>query len=119
MSKSENRKRTILIPIRVLPEENDIITTNAKNAGYVDKAGNVSRQKYMLDISLKRKINPPQINREGAFAISEQLRKIGINLNQLTRNVHMGYIDDCSKELSDLYNIMQEVYRELIKSQTN
>lgn len=73
--------RTCIIPFRVTPEEKEKI---------IEKAFTSYREPsmYLRDCALNKQI----IVVPGAEQIAGELRRIGNNLNQLTREVHAGYV---------------------------
>ena len=73
--------RTCIIPFRVTPEEKNKI---------IEKAFTSYREPsmYLRDCALQKQI----IVVPGADAVAGELRRIGNNLNQLTREVHAGYV---------------------------
>lgn len=73
--------RTCIIPFRVTPEEKNKI---------IEKAFTSYREPsmYLRDCALNKQI----IVVPGADAVAVELRRIGNNLNQLTREVHAGYV---------------------------
>ena len=73
--------RTCIIPFRVTPEEKTKI---------IEKAFTSYREPsmYLRDCALNKQI----IVVPGADAVAVELRRIGNNLNQLTREVHAGYV---------------------------
>ena len=75
--------RTCIIPFRVTPEEKNKI---------IEKAFTSYREPsmYLRDCALNKQI----IVVPGADAVAVELRRIGNNLNQLTREVHAGYVSE-------------------------
>ena len=73
--------RTCIIPFRVTPEEKNKI---------IEKAFTSYREPsmYLRDCALNKQI----IVVPGADAVAVELRRIGNNLNQLTREAHAGYV---------------------------
>lgn len=114
MSDSTKRQRVIQLKLSLLPEENERLSRDAENSGMM-KNGRVSKQDYILAKIFDKPIKPPIINREGALKIAEQLRKIGVNVNQIARNVNMCYIDDCSRELEGINEQITKVLKTLVK----
>jgi len=57
------------------------------------------------------KMKAPKIDREGAFQIASELRKIGVNINQIAKhlntsqNVSEEQINVLQKELSELWQL--------------
>lgn len=114
MSQSTQRQRVIQIKLSLLPEESERLARDAENSGML-KNGKVSKQDYILAKVFDKPVKPPIINREGAMKIAEQLRRIGVNVNQIARNVNMCYIDDCSRELAEINVQITKVLKMLVK----
>lgn len=77
----KNNPRTCIIPFRVTPEEKNKI---------IEKAFSSYREPsmYLRDCALNKQI----VAVPGAETIAAELRRIGNNLNQLTREVHAGFV---------------------------
>lgn len=105
-SGSENRIKRNTIYCRVSPEEKSHIEDSAKRAGQ-------KPTDYMRSVLLSKRIKSPKIDHTAGLEIAKELRKIGVNLNQLTKLSHMGLIDDCSIELSKIRNQLQEIFIKL------
>ena len=74
------KTKTEILKFRVTPEEKEIITHKALSSYRL-----VSQ--YLRDCALEKQITV--IN--GADNVAEELRRIGNNLNQITRAVNSGY----------------------------
>ena len=79
----KNTPRTCIIPFRVTPEERELIYKNAFTS-YREPS------MYLRDCALKKQI----VVVPGAENIAAELRRIGNNLNQLTREVHAGFVSE-------------------------
>ena len=75
--------RTCIIPFRVTPEEKEKIYQKAFTS-YREPS------MYLRDCALQKQI----VVIPGAEQIAVELRRIGNNLNQLTREVHAGYVSE-------------------------
>ena len=77
----ESTNRICIIPFRVTPEEKEKI---------YEKAFTSYREPsmYLRDCALQKQI----VVIPGAEQLAGELRRIGNNLNQLTREVHAGYV---------------------------
>ena len=77
----KTQSRTAILSFRVTPEEKNKI---------IEKAFTSYREPsmYLRDCALNKQI----IVVPGAEQIAGELRRIGNNLNQLTREVHAGYV---------------------------
>lgn len=86
-SGSDNRKRTKSIHIRCTPHEHSLIHTRADRSGmYV---GSYLRTLALGEPGPRAARRPPVEKRELARLLGE-LGKIGSNLNQIARALHMG-----------------------------
>ena len=83
MKKPQNEERNnlsvVLPPVRCTVEEKQLIRTKAKQAG-------MSLSAYIRAVSLGENIIIQETNAD--FETVRQLRKIGNNLNQLTKHYH-------------------------------
>ena len=77
----KSQQKTEILSFRVTPEEKEKI---------VEKAFTSYREPsmYLRDCALNKQI----VVVPGADAVAVELRRIGNNLNQLTREVHAGYV---------------------------
>ena len=95
------RKRNISIPIRVTEKELEAIDANAK-------AAKKNRTEYMISSAINKEITVIEDLRE----LIVQLKRIGNNLNQLTRkaNAHEVNVIDLEETCTELGNIYQAVF---------
>ena len=95
------RKRNISIPIRVTEKELQAIDANAKKA-------KKNRTEYMITSALGKEITVIEDLRE----MIVQLKRIGNNLNQLTRkvNAHEVNVIDLEETCTELGNVYQAVF---------
>lgn len=100
-----NRARPKQIVIRANEKEFERIK------GRVEKS-KLTQNEYLLRSVLDKEI----IVIEGMKDLTIELKRIGNNLNQLTRAVHEGKAN-CSKELSEINEEMKEVWQ-LLRSLT-
>ncbi len=100
-----NRSRPKQIVIRANQKEFERIK------GRVEKS-KLTQNEYLLRSVLDKEI----IVIEGMKDLTIELKRIGNNLNQLTRAVHEGKAN-CSKELSEINEEMKEVWQ-LLRSLT-
>ena len=79
----KSQQKTELLSFRVTPEEKEKI---------IEKAFTSYREPsmYLRDCALNKQI----IVVPGADAVAVELRRIGNNLNQLTREVHAGFVSE-------------------------
>ena len=89
---NEKQTKSILLSFRVTPEEKEKL--ERKSRGY-DRMSD-----YLRDCVLGKEI----IVIEGVDRVADELRRIGNNLNHLTRTVHMGQI-----QAVDLSGMRKEV----------
>lgn len=103
-----NRKRQKQIVIRASEEEFEKIKQKVA-------AANQKQNEYLLHCALDKDI----IVIDGLRDLTVELKRVGNNLNQLTREVHEGRAN-CSLELQDINKEMKEVWqllRSLIQKQ--
>lgn len=103
-----NRSRPKQIVIRASEKEFDRIKRKVEKS-------KLTQNEYLLKSVLDKEI----IVIEGIKDLTIELKRIGNNLNQLTRAVHEGKVN-CSKELSEVNEEMKEVWqllRQLIQKQ--
>ncbi|MGG0939191.1 plasmid mobilization relaxosome protein MobC [Brevibacillus centrosporus] len=105
-SGSENRVKRKTEYFRVSEEEKQQILDNATRAGK-------KTNDYIRSVLLSKRIKQPKVDHAAGLEIAQELRRIGVNLNQLTKLAHMGLIDDCSVELSKIREVLQESLRKL------
>ena len=96
------RRRAVQISFRVTDDEMQIITENAKNAGY-KTAGS-----YVRDVALKKRISSPKIDLAGAREIAAEIRHIGSNINQIARKMNMS-INVNPQDVEALQKSMKEL----------
>ena len=103
------RKRNKVIPIRFSDHELSVIDANAKRA-------NLSRTEYLVSAGMDK----PIVILDDLKPMLAELRRIGNNVNQLTRKVNSGEIyvvglTEINKQLgavaAGLYTIQKEVDR--------
>jgi len=100
-----NRVRPKQIVIRASEKEFERIKRKVEKS-------KLTQNEYLLKSALDKEI----IVIEGMRDLTIELKKIGNNLNQLTRAVHEGKAN-CSKELSEINEEMKEVWQ-LLRSLT-
>lgn len=103
-----NRKRPKQIVIRVSEEEFKKIKKQVEKS-------KLTQNEFLLKASLGKKI----VVIDGIKDLTISLKRIGNNLNQLTRSVHEGKVN-CKEELSLINEEMKEVWqllRSLIQKQ--
>ena len=74
----------------------------------VDKS-RLTQSEYLRRSILEKKITVI----EGFPEFSSELKRIGINLNQLNKAVNYGQILDCTKELEEIHEELREVWQSL------
>ena len=95
------RKRNRNICIRVTDEERELIEKKRSLTG-------LNLRRFLLACLQKKKI----VVKPGAESVIEQLKRIGNNLNQLTRNVNSGVVPrNCEKVLTQIRDEIAEVRR--------
>lgn len=96
----EKESRTILLSFRVSPQERERIEEKA-----LESKRKLSR--YLRDCALEK----PIVVVNGADMFAKELRAIGNNLNQLTREVNAGYVR--SVDLSGLKEEVKQIWQSL------
>lgn len=95
------RKRDITVSFRATQAERDLIENQRKLTG-------LTMHDFMLACLKKKRIHV----KPGAALVTVQLKKIGNNLNQLTRHVNSGFLpDECRDILADIRDEIAEVRR--------
>ena len=94
------RKRSISIPLRVTEAERTAIDKKAEKAG-------MNRTDYLIACAVGKRITVI----DDLTPLLAELRRIGNNLNQLTRLAHLGKIEAVS--LDETNEILQKTYEEL------
>ena len=106
--KTSNRKRQKQIVIRATDKEFEQIKKKVEKS-------KLTQNKYLLQSALDKEINVV----EGIKDLVLETKRIGINLNQLTKLANQGKVD-CSDELEEINGELVEVWqslRQLIQSQ--
>lgn len=96
-----NRKRPKQIVIRASEKEFERIKSKVAKS-------KLTQNEYLLKSALDKEI----IVIDGIKDLTMELKRIGNNLNQLTRAVHEGKAN-CSKELSEINEEMKEIWQSL------
>ena len=96
----KTQSRTSILSFRVTPEEKEKI---------IEKAFTSYREPsmYLRDCALNKQI----IVVPGADAVAVELRRIGNNLNQLTREVHAGFVSEIN--LTEIREELKTVWQSL------
>ena len=99
-----NRKEPKQISFRVSQEEFKRLEEMAEQLGMTVPA-------FCKAKAQGAKIKAPKIDRQGAFQIASELRRIGVNVNQIAKhlnsglNVPKGQINALQEELSKLWQL--------------
>jgi len=99
-----NRTENKQINFRVSQEEFNRLEEMANQVG-------LSVPNFCKKKAQGSRIKSPKIDREGAFQIASELRKIGVNVNQIakhlntSKNVSEGQIKALQKELGELWQL--------------
>lgn len=102
---AENRKESKQINFRVNEEEYQRLEEMATKFG-------MTVPMFCKKKSQGSKMKSPKIDREGAIKMASELRKIGINVNQVAKhlnsggNVLEGQIKDLERELNNLWQLL-------------
>ena len=94
------KTKTEILKFRVTLEEKEIITRKALSSYRL-------LSKYLRDCALDKKI----IVINGADSIAEELRRIGNNVNQISRAVNSGYVS--AVDLTETREELKAIWRSL------
>ncbi len=100
-----NRARPHQIVIRVNEKELEQIKKNVEKS-------NLTQNEYLIKASLNKKI----VVIEGLKDITLELKRIGNNLNQITKAIHQGKVN-CDEELNAINMEMKKIWQ-LLKQLT-
>lgn len=92
------RRRNCSVAIRVSEAERDYLEARRAQA-------KLPMREFIFEC-LRRK---PFVVKPGSSEVIVQLKRIGNNLNQLTRNVNAGRITDCRDELAGIRKEIAEI----------
>ncbi len=111
-SGSETRQRTIIVHIRLTPEERSLVDEAASRAGLT--VASYARTR-LIGPSLPRNVKRPSIDRELLAKLIAQLGKIGSNLNQIARAANMNSagaqdLDDALREATQFKAAIRAVF---------
>ena len=103
----KKQPKTEIISTRVTPEQREIIEEKAYSSYRTPSM-------YLRDCALDKKI----IVVKGIDEVANELRKIGNNLNQLTRAVNSGYcyevdLRETREEVARLWQLLNSLTREV------
>jgi hypothetical protein len=94
-----SRKRPKQIKIRVSEAEQNLIKERVSKS-------NVSQNEYIIKAVLNKKI----IVVEGLPELTKEIKRIGINLNQLTKLAHEGKVN-CKSELIEIEEELNKAWQ--------
>ena len=106
--KTNNRKRQKQIVIRATDKEFEQIKKNVEKS-------KLTQNKFLLQSALNKEINVV----EGIKDLVIETKRIGVNLNQLTKLANQGKVD-CADEMEEINKELVEAWqllRQLIQSQ--
>ena len=103
----KKQPKTEIISTRVTPEQREIIEEKAYSTYRTPSM-------YLRDCALDKKI----VVVKGVDEVANELRKIGNNLNQLTRAVNFGYcyevdLRETREEVARLWQLLNSLTREV------
>ena len=103
----KKQAKTEIISTRVTPEQREIIEEKAYSSYRTPSM-------YLRDCALDKKI----VIIKGVNEVANELRKIGNNLNQLTRAVNSGYcyevdLRETREEVARLWQLLNSLTREV------
>lgn len=105
-SRSESRKRTSLVGVRLTEEEFNTIQNKAD-------ALSLTPASYLRNVGLNKKISMPKIERDVAIQLAKQLQAVGTNLNQLARVANATGNIEAEKQLQAVREVLNDVWRSL------
>lgn len=100
-----NRRENRQINFRVSEQEYERLKEMANRVG-------MSLSAFCKAKAKGSKMKSPKIDREGALKIASELRRIGVNVNQISKrfnsgeNVSMGRINALEKELNGIWQVL-------------
>ncbi len=99
-------KREVIIPFRVSEREKEILEKKAAACGW-------SLSDYIRTCVSGKHVTVVQ----GADVLTDELRRIGNNLNQLTRHANTGFVDvvdlcETRKEVAHIWQLLNSLCRE-------
>ena len=98
--------RDLIIPFRVSAREKEELEKKAAACG------------WSLSDNIRACINGKHVTvMQGADALTEELRRIGNNLNQLTRHANTGFVDvidlsETKREVARIWQLLNSLCRE-------
>lgn len=105
-ARSENRKRTEMIGVRLTEEELATIQTKADTL-------NLTPASYLRHVGLNKKVSTPKIEREAGIQLAKQLQGIGTNINQLAKIANTTGKIEAEEQLQYLRKVLDSVWRSL------
>lgn len=104
--RSENRKRTKLVGVRLTEEEYSVIINKANSL-------NLTPASFLRDAGLNKKVSMPKVDREAGIQLVKQLQAVGTNLNQLTKVANATGNIEAEKQLQAVREVLNEVWQSL------
>ncbi len=99
-----NRTRPKQIVIRLTEKEKEQLKKKVKKSG-------LKQQDYLIKCILNKKV----LNTDGLKEITPQIKKIGVNLNQIARTCNEGNqatykeIQEIGKELNEVWQLLRQL----------
>lgn len=81
----------------------------SENIKYKIVEANLSKQDYLLKCALGKKI----IVIDGIGDLTREVKRIGVNLNQITHKVNAGELYDCRSELKGIHDELNKIWANL------
>lgn len=109
-TKADAEKRGYVVSFRVTPEEHAALAAKAAASGVL--VSDFARS-AALNKPLKRQASNAAPD-PASFALADQLRRVGVNLNQLTRQGNIGardISDRLNRTLSMVEQALSDIYR--------
>lgn len=89
-----NRKRNIPLCIRISPKEYEILEKKLSKA-------KMTKTEYLVKILLDKEIKVCSFNKD-MKELTFELQKIGVNLNQISKNLNSGIFQDATKSIQKI-----------------
>jgi hypothetical protein len=96
------RKRDKLLNVRLTKEEDIELNELVSKSGF-------SKSEYMRKCLLGKKI----VVIDGFKELTNEVKRVGINVNQIAKALNFGNIYDCKRELDEMQRELKEVWQSL------
>jgi hypothetical protein len=100
------------ITVRPTPEQLDELNARAASFGYK------SLSKYLIERGLKEGEMIESIDRERIERLLFEVRKVGVNINQIAREMHRGYSEYSQAHLDRAMRQVERIVKEIAEEIT-